>query len=83
MQQENERNYHIFYMLAKACPPELKKKLNLYDDYKWNYLNEKYDRYDDFELKDISDYSEMLVNMNGLKFTQRQQDEIFDIVGAV
>lgn len=82
-QQENERNYHIFHMLAKSAPDDIKDKLHLDMDTKWNYLNDNYERFEDFIEKDTDNYQEMLDCMTGLKFTDSEQREIFDIVGAV
>ena len=83
MQQDNERNYHIFYMLTKSAAPELKNRLHLPENSKWAYLNENYDRYDDFLEKDNVDYSEMLMCMNGLKVNQIEQNELMDITAAI
>ena len=82
-QQENERNYHIFYMLVHAAPESLQDQLEIDEDFNYNYLNENYDRKEQFEEEEKANWIEMLDCMEGLKFTEEHKSNLFEIVGAV
>ena len=82
-QQENERNYHIFYMLVHAAPESLQDQLEIDEEFTYNYLNENYDRKEQFEEDEKVNWIEMNDCMTGLKFTDQQKMNLFEIVGAV
>ena len=82
-QQENERNYHIFYQLCRSAPEELRESLELSTTKTYNYMNESYDTYEDFEERDVADFEEMLVCMKGLKFSEQEKTDIFEIVASI
>ena len=70
-------------MLCKSSDEATKKKLHLDSDIKYDYLNENYDRYEDFCDKDMMDYGEMIHCMDGLKISAQSQSDIFSITGGV
>lgn len=80
---ENERNFHIFYMLVKSLPVDLKTKYFLQNVENYNYLNcsKVYSRTDG--IKDEIMFDELQYSFKTLNFNEFEIDNIYKIISAI
>ena len=83
VQNDNERNYHIFYQLIRGSTPEMRSKLKILDDVmSYNVLNQS----GCTSIEDVDDrkeFEDVLSSMGTLQFTNAFRLELFQIISAV
>jgi myosin-1 len=78
-----ERNFHIFYqMLAGMSAADLQAHYLTSDPTAYNYLA-KSGMHKVSTINDSVDYAEVRRAMTGLQFSEREQKELFKIIGAI
>ena len=81
-QAKNERNYHIFYMLASAAPPEIRQRLALAGPEAYNYVNKSgcivVEGLSDHEL-----YDEIAEAWHACGFTETETFNLYNIVAGL
>ena len=76
---KQERNYHIFYMLLKSLPSEIKQNLFLKDFTNYDILNNQYVSRD---MNDIEEFTQFEQKMK-LFFTNIEIIEIYKLLSVV
>jgi myosin-1 len=81
-QQKGERNFHIFYMVAAATPPDIRAKLSLAGPEAYNYINKSgcltVEGMPDHELMD-----EILHAFKLVGFTKEEEFDLFNVVAML
>lgn len=81
-QQENERNYHIFYEMLVGLPDAMKKKLALTTADQYLYLNQG--RVIKIDVKDdVEDFNKCTRAMEVLGFKPVEQESIYRVIASV
>ncbi len=81
-QPANERNYHIFYQLCKAAPPELKEQLKIENVDDFYYL--KQGGANEIEgVDDIHEFSETKNALSLIGVSEHLQTDIFKLLAGL
>ncbi|KAL1501336.1 hypothetical protein ABEB36_006675 [Hypothenemus hampei] len=81
-QAPGERNFHIFYQLLKGSSDETLFRLSLNRNLEtYKYLSNR--KSVDNDINDVSGYTEVKKALSTLEFSSDNQNEIFDIIGAI
>ncbi|KAI9469759.1 MAG: P-loop containing nucleoside triphosphate hydrolase protein [Benjaminiella poitrasii] len=81
-QIENERNFHIFYQLTKAAPPEYQQQFGLQGPESFLYTS----RSNCLEvdgINDVNDFQDTLKAMDVIGLQKNEQDEIFKMLSVI
>ncbi|ORX53664.1 hypothetical protein DM01DRAFT_1336195 [Hesseltinella vesiculosa] len=81
-QIENERNFHIFYQLTKAAPPEYQESYGLQGPESFLYTS----RSNCLQVEgidDVQDFNETINAMNVIGLAKHEQDEIFKMLAII
>ncbi|KAI8069511.1 P-loop containing nucleoside triphosphate hydrolase protein [Gongronella butleri] len=81
-QIDDERNFHVFYQLTKAAPPEYQESFGLQGPESFLYTS----RSNCLEvdgMDDVHDFSETVNAMNIIGLAKHEQDEIFKMLAII
>jgi hypothetical protein len=82
-QQQNERNFHIFYQLLNGAEPELREHLQLKESAKYyKYLNETADDVDDANINKDS-LNNIINTMNSIGISEKDQLSLLEGIAAI
>ncbi|EIE91065.1 hypothetical protein G6F46_008504 [Rhizopus delemar] len=81
-QIDNERNFHIFYQLTKAAPPEYQQTFGLQGPESFLYTSRS-NCLDVPGINDIQDFEATLTAMGIIGLQKHEQDEIFKILSVI
>ncbi|KAI8985425.1 P-loop containing nucleoside triphosphate hydrolase protein [Pilobolus umbonatus] len=81
-QIENERNFHVFYQLTKAAPPEYQQSFGLQGPESFLYTSRS-NCLDVTGIDDAKDFQETLNAMDIIGLQQYEKDEIFKILAII
>ncbi|KAI9269056.1 P-loop containing nucleoside triphosphate hydrolase protein [Phascolomyces articulosus] len=81
-QIENERNFHVFYQLTKAAPPEYQEAYGLQGPESFLYTSRS-GCLDVEGINDVTEYSETIKAMDIVGLQKHEQDEIFKMLAVV
>ena len=76
---KQERNYHIFYMLLKSLPIEIKQKLHIKDFENYDIVNNQYVSRDVDDSKEFAEFKEKMK----LFFTDVEIIDIYKLLSVV
>eukprot|EP00117_Sycon_ciliatum_P026166 scpid15712/ scgid21542/ Unconventional myosin-VI; Unconventional myosin-6 len=80
-QAQEERNYHVFYRLCAASPPELRQALFLSQASDFHYL--KHSCLTDPSIDDVEGFKSLQNSMTQVGLEEREKIAIFTVIGAV
>ncbi|XP_953667.1 myosin, putative [Theileria annulata] len=80
-QNENERNFHLFYQILKGLKKEELQQYSFMDLKDYNYLNQS-NCYEAPGIDDVSDFSNVLVQLKKL-FTPERLNNFFEIISGI
>ncbi|KAI8889340.1 hypothetical protein K501DRAFT_329147 [Backusella circina FSU 941] len=81
-QIDNERNFHVFYQLTKAAPPEYQQTYGLQGPESFLYTS-KSNCLNVPGIDDVQDFQETLNAMGVIGLEKHEQDEIFKMLAIV
>ncbi|KAI9495701.1 P-loop containing nucleoside triphosphate hydrolase protein [Zychaea mexicana] len=81
-QIENERNFHVFYQLTKAAPPEYQEAYGLQGPESFLYTSRS-GCLDVEGINDVTEYGETIKAMDIVGLQKHEQDEIFKMLAVV
>ncbi|KAI7847679.1 P-loop containing nucleoside triphosphate hydrolase protein [Circinella umbellata] len=81
-QIENERNFHVFYQLTKAAPPEYQEAYGLQGPESFLYTSRS-GCLDVEGMDDVQEYNETVKAMDIVGLEKHEQDEIFKMLAVV
>ncbi|KAI8391715.1 P-loop containing nucleoside triphosphate hydrolase protein [Radiomyces spectabilis] len=81
-QIENERNFHVFYQLTKAAPPEYQEAYGLQGPESFLYTSRS-NCLDVSSINDVNDFQDTLKAMAVIGLSKEEQDEIFKMLAII
>ncbi|KAL0094988.1 P-loop containing nucleoside triphosphate hydrolase protein [Phycomyces blakesleeanus] len=81
-QIDNERNFHIFYQLTKAAPPEYQETFGLQGPESFLYTSRS-GCLDVDDINDVTDFNETIKAMGVVGLQKTEQDEIFKMLSII
>ncbi|ORY95452.1 P-loop containing nucleoside triphosphate hydrolase protein [Syncephalastrum racemosum] len=81
-QIENERNFHVFYQLTKAAPPEYQETFGLQGPESYLYTSRS-GCLDVEGINDVNDFDDTLKAMDVIGLQKHEKDEIFKMLAIV
>ncbi|KAI7864312.1 P-loop containing nucleoside triphosphate hydrolase protein [Spinellus fusiger] len=81
-QIENERNFHVFYQLTKAAPPEYQELFGIQGPESYLYTSRS-GCLDVEDINDVNDFNDTVKAMGVIGLEKSEQDEIFKMLAII